>query len=321
MGGQRERLPLAVVLVALLVWPLAAFGGRSAATAVSFGVACLVLAALVRPRLDRGLDRSLLALLIVVALPLIPLPASIVALVSPHAAAARRALSIDGGSATGWLPLTLSASDTGWAWIVMAGAAAFFWIARTQFRRGGVRIAVRMVSAIGLGLSLLAIAQAATAGRDIYWRFRTEFEGPLPFGPFVNRNHFATWVIMALPLCLGYIAARSATRSRRSGIREPEKPARACDRSAHGLADGGGRDDGGRAAAVALAIGRARAGRVRSRDGPALPPSADPPAPAESAGDGGDRGGVRPRLGRHPGTSRAPGRRADRRRESPDDLA
>ena len=211
MGGQRERLPLAVVLVALLVWPLAAFGGRSAVTAVSFGMACLVLAVLVRPRLDRGLDGSLVALLIVVALPLIPLPASIVALVSPHAAAARRALSIDGGSATGWLPLTLSAFDTGWAWIVMAAAAAYFWIARTQFRRGGVRLAVRMVSAIGLGLSLLAIAQAATAGRDIYWRFRTEFEGPFPFGPFVNRNHFATWVIMALPLCLGYIAARSAS--------------------------------------------------------------------------------------------------------------
>ena len=221
MGGQRERLPLAVALVALLVWPLAAFGGRSAATAVSFGVACLVLAALVRPRFGRGVDRSLLALLMVVALPLIPLPASIVALVSPHAAAARRALSIDSVSATAWLPLTLSASDTGWAWIVMAGAAAYFWIARTQFRRGGVRIAARMVSAIGLGLSLLAIAQAATAGRDIYWRFRTEFEGPLPFGPFVNRNHFATWVIMALPLCLGYIAARSATRAEDPGFASP----------------------------------------------------------------------------------------------------
>ena len=221
MGGQRERLPLAVVLVALLVWPLAAFGGRSAVTAVSFGVACLVLAVLVRPRLDRGLDRSLLALLIVVGLPLIPLPASMVTLVSPHAVAARRALSIDGASATAWLPLTLSASDTGWAWIVTAGAAAYFWIARTQFRRRGVRITVRMVAAIGLGLSLLAIAQAATAGRDIYWRFRTEFDGPLPFGPFINRNHFATWVIMALPLCLGYIAARSATGSEQQEFANP----------------------------------------------------------------------------------------------------
>ena len=37
-------------------------------------------------------------------------------------------------------------------------------------------------------------------------------EGPLPFGPFVNRNHFATWVIMAAPLCFGYIIARAARR-------------------------------------------------------------------------------------------------------------
>ena len=66
---------------------------------------------------------------------------------------------------------------------------------------------------MGFAVSLLAIAQAATAGRNIYWRFPTEFEGPLPFGPFVNRNHFATWVIMALPLCLGYIAARAGSKS------------------------------------------------------------------------------------------------------------
>jgi O-antigen ligase len=55
----------------------------------------------------------------------------------------------------------------------------------------------------------VAIAQAATAGRMIYWHFRTEYEGPLPFGPFVNRNHFATWTIMAAPVCLGYIVARA----------------------------------------------------------------------------------------------------------------
>ena len=92
-----------------------------------------------------------------------------------------------------------------------------FAAARALFRRGGVRRTVRMVSAAGFAVSLLAIAQAATAGRDIYWRFRTEFEGPLPFGPFVNRNHFATWAIMALPLCLGYIAARAG-----AGTGEPE---------------------------------------------------------------------------------------------------
>ncbi len=117
-------------------------------------------------------------------------------------------LSIAGGAPGAFQTLTISSSDTAWAWIVTASAIAMFAAARTLFRRSGVRRTVRMVSAVGFAVSLLAIAQAATAGRDIYWRFRTEFEGPLPFGPFVNRNHFATWAIMALPLCLGYIAAR-----------------------------------------------------------------------------------------------------------------
>jgi hypothetical protein len=76
--------------------------------------------------------------------------------------------------------------------MVTAGAAAMGWTALALFRRGGVRETVRLVSAAGFAVSLLAIAQAATAGRAIYWRFTTEHEGPLPFGPFVNRNHFAT---------------------------------------------------------------------------------------------------------------------------------
>jgi hypothetical protein len=224
-------------LLTLVVWPLAAFGGRSASTAVPFSLTCIVFAAFLKsrlggrlgpqlgyrlgpqlgyrlgPQLGYRLGHALIGLLAVVALPLLPLPASLLALVSPHATPVRSALSIDTGAAGAFHPLTISASDTGWAWIVTAGATAFFWSAWAVFRRGGVRRTVRMVSAVGFAVSVLAIAQAATAGREIYWRFRTEFEGPLPFGPFINRNHFATWAIMALPLCLGYIAARTGART------------------------------------------------------------------------------------------------------------
>jgi putative inorganic carbon (HCO3(-)) transporter len=226
-------MPLRFVLFALLVWPLAAFGGRAASTAVPFGLTCLALAIFLKsqlggrlgsqlggrlgPRSGGRLDGALVGMLALIALQVVPLPASIVALVSPHAALVGSALSIDGRAPSAFRPLTISASDTGWAWIVTAGATAFFWMARAQFGRGGVRRTVRMVSALGFAVSLLAIAQAATAGRDVYWRFRTEFEGPLPFGPFINRNHFATWVIMALPLCLGYIAARSGARAKQPG--------------------------------------------------------------------------------------------------------
>src|SRR4030095_10919700 len=85
-----------------------------------------------------------------------------------------------------------------------------FVAARSVLAHGGLRQTVRGITAVGLGFSAIAIAQAATAGRLIYWRFPTEYEGPLPFGPFVNRNHFATWTIMAAPLCFGYIMTRTA---------------------------------------------------------------------------------------------------------------
>jgi len=219
--GDSRHVPLRYVLFALLVWPLVAFGGRSASTAVAFGAVSLIVAAVValrpggraRQRPAGGIDGrpglAIVALLCVILLQLVPLPAPLVATVSPHAALVRSALSIDGRHPGAWHPLTLSSWDTGWAWIVTAGAAALGWMAVAVFRRGGVRETVRLISAAGFAVSLLAIAQAATAGRAIYWRFTTEYEGPLPFGPFVNRNHFATWTIMALPVCLGYIAARA----------------------------------------------------------------------------------------------------------------
>jgi hypothetical protein len=209
VGADRSRRLRIVTLVALVAWPLVAFGGRSVLTATSVGLTCIVLTALNRPRLGGTVDRLLTALLLTVAIQILPLPASVVGMLSPHAETLTSAMSIAGSTSAGFRPLTLSQAETGWAWIVIAGAIALFWLARAQFRRGGVREAVRLIAGLGFAVSLLAIAQAATAGRDIYWRFRTEFEGPLPFGPFVNRNHFATWVIMALPLTLGYIAARS----------------------------------------------------------------------------------------------------------------
>jgi putative inorganic carbon (HCO3(-)) transporter len=33
--------------------------------------------------------------------------------------------------------------------------------------------------------------------------------GARPYGPFVNRNHLATWIIMACPLAFGYLLARA----------------------------------------------------------------------------------------------------------------
>ncbi len=200
-----------LLLAALLVWPLAAFGGRSQATAWAFGLTCVATALIVRARFQiaDALDRSLAILMGALALQLLPLPYFIPAILSPHLEQLHGRLTIGASGPISWLPLSIDVGSTSWALIVLVGAIALFLVARTQFDESGLRRTVRLVSAIGFALSLFAVAQAATAGRRIYWRFPTEVEGPLPFGPFVNRNHFATWIIMALPLCLGYLAART----------------------------------------------------------------------------------------------------------------
>lgn len=197
----------------LLLWPLAAFGGRGAATAIPFSLSCILFALALRPAVAsrgpaRALDLAALATAAVVALQGLPLPRGVVDFLSPHAALVRRALALE-PSAPAWLPFSIDARATLWASAVTAGAIALFFAARAVLARGGLRQIVRGISVLGFLFSFVAIAQAATAGRLIYWRFPTEYEGPLPFGPFVNRNHFATWVIMAAPLCLGYLVARA----------------------------------------------------------------------------------------------------------------
>ncbi len=165
------------------------------------------------PAIGGALDRALLILSAATLVQLLPLPG----FVSPEAVRVRTALSLTPYLEPTWGPLTIHVPHTAAAAIKLLGAGALFFAARERFATGGVRRAVRAIAAIGLGVSLLAIAQSATAGRSIYWLFETEHEGPLPLGPFVNRNHFATWAIMAIPLCLGYTAAHA--RAHRSSVR------------------------------------------------------------------------------------------------------
>ena len=204
----------------LLLWPLAAFGGRSAGAAIVFAFGSILLAIRLRPANlahhgSRHLDRIVLAIGFAIALQATPLPAPIVNAISPHAVLVHQRLTLLPSTSTS-MPLSIDARSTLWAGVIVLGTIALFFAARTIVASGGLRQTVRGISALGFVFSALALAQAATAGRFIYWRFRTEYEGPLPFGPFVNRNHFATWIIMAAPLCLGYMMARGG-----SGPEEP----------------------------------------------------------------------------------------------------
>lgn len=60
---------------------------------------------------------------------------------------------------------------------------------------------LRAVAAIGATLALLFVAQQYTAHGKVFWLFASGFEEGV-VGPFVNRNQFAAWVELLLPIAL-----------------------------------------------------------------------------------------------------------------------
>jgi hypothetical protein len=145
----------------------------------------------------------------------VPLPAGIVDRLSPSDRTIWQALSLV--PVTGALPLSTDLAGTCRALGIAGGVFLVFVIGRRVFAGGGTRVAVRGIATAGLLLAAVSLAQDATAHGLIYWRWNPG-EGPRPFGPFLNRNHFATWMVMAIPLCLGYLVAHASAHKRRETL-------------------------------------------------------------------------------------------------------
>lgn len=114
----------------------------------------------------------------------------------------------------GWTPLTLSTVDT-WRGIgFVASLLALHATAAIVFaRRAAQERFCRFVACLGTVLALHALAQKASGSRLIYGVYRPiESDGSNNiFGSFVNRNHFAGYMLLVVPLAFG-LAVESARR-------------------------------------------------------------------------------------------------------------
>jgi O-antigen ligase len=164
-------------------------------------------------RSTRVVDIGLGLVLVAIALQLVPLTAGVRDRVSPAAAAYDRAMRLDAAVDLGG-PLSIDPAATVLALIFVAAIVLLFWCARTMFRLGGIRTTIHAVAWIGLFVSPLAIVHHVIPlpGIDLAWGLTAR--GLRPYGPFVNRNDFAGWLIMAIPLTLGYAFARIHSRHR-----------------------------------------------------------------------------------------------------------
>jgi O-antigen ligase len=189
--------PLLAVLGVLGLWGLfgpTGFGRRRASGALAMGLALLVAA---------------------VALQLVPLSSQRLLAVSPATDAFLRqydlayAIAAPGGQAAAH-SLSIAPARTRLGLLLLLGFSVFLLGLTRTLDGSKLRRLLPGIVILGVALAMIGIIQKPLFSGRIYG-----FWAPLarpglssdvnPFGPFVNRNHFAGWMLMALPLALGYL--------------------------------------------------------------------------------------------------------------------
>jgi len=226
--GSQEQGLMAASTVLALAWGALSYGAVYSWAYWPLLAACAAIGlwGLIRRGHKAPLNTSLVwglaAILAAVAIQILPLPRTLLLALSPSTDAFLRdydllyEASIAAGGAPSH-PLSIDPSAT-WRGIVFVAALSVFFLGlvRGLNRRQTEQIVMGIIVFSG-GLALLALVQRAVSPGSIYGRV-----APGAFGPFANRNHFAGWMLMALPLALGHVASRSsrALRGATAGWRE-----------------------------------------------------------------------------------------------------
>jgi len=230
--GRGPRLVTAGA-VGLTAWGALAFGSPYpwAYTPLAIGAAAVGLAALWVTRhtaLAPGQVPPLLALgLVALAalLQLIPLPATVCNTLSPanqqllartDIAYASALITPSAGDVTSRpRPLSIDPTATERALLLLCAFLLLLWgLTRFTNRYGALHFA-RWIVGLGMLLALIGIIQKAVLGDDVYGGMKVYgFWAPYgrmakPFGPFVNRNHYAGWMLMVVSVAIGYLLAQA----------------------------------------------------------------------------------------------------------------
>jgi hypothetical protein len=226
---------ISIATVLLVAWGALAFGAvypwaytpLLAGCAALGGGAWLIASRLRAP--DRHVRALIVCLGLVIAggvLQLIPLAPGVRQTISPaseaflqandlaySSASARHAQTGIGGAtaiASRRRPLSINSHGT-LKGILFAAAFTLLLAGLTRYFGGhGTGAIPSLIIGFGVVLALVGIVQKAVLGDHaymgmrIYGFWRPQSLLTTPFGPFINKNHFAGWMVMALPLAVGY---------------------------------------------------------------------------------------------------------------------
>ncbi|MEO5896076.1 MAG: O-antigen ligase family protein [Vicinamibacterales bacterium] len=224
---------MTAAVMALVAWGALAFGAVYPWAYTPLLAGCALVGALglllnrTKP-FPCGTGPATLALVVVLAaglLQLVPLPSTVLRTISPSTLEFLQRYTVGYDDASHPLSLVPQSTAIGLAFLacftlLLAGLTA-------ALSRSGVRRLAQSLVAFGVLLALVGIIQKATLGEHAWGGMKIYgFWTPVnllstPFGPYVNKNHFAGWMLMGLPLALGFALglAEQGTRHISSGWR------------------------------------------------------------------------------------------------------
>jgi O-antigen ligase len=199
------------LLVAAIAWGAFAFGSvypwaywSLSAALVSVAMLSL-LAASARPSLHLGpLTFALTLFAAAAACQLVSVPSEWLRILSSRALDVVSTFDLAAAAHPDRHPLSIAPQLTATGLVLFASFSLLVVGSARLVTIRGPRALAHAVAIIGVLLTMTAIIQKPLFTGKIYG-FWTPEMGRNPFGPFVNKNHFAGWMMMALPVTLGLL--------------------------------------------------------------------------------------------------------------------
>jgi O-antigen ligase len=156
--------------------------------------------------------------LFLVLIQTLPLPSGIVKIISPNTYALRHPFTFD------LSPLTFHLSFVPFAtrieffkWLTLTGLFLFF-LNWKPFNRNIINHLILIIMLVGIAESLYGMLELFSGHRYI---LNLNMQASAVTGTFINRNYFAGYLLMVIPLSIGYFFSREAfQRSRFMGWRQ-----------------------------------------------------------------------------------------------------
>lgn len=209
------------VVLALCAWSVLTFGAVYQwgywTLAIGAMLLCVGLSSrtIIRSRIPRELLMMPMAVLFAaVALQLLPLPATVLEVLSPSTLAVLRQYDLGYSLSPTVHSLSIEPAATRLALLLGITFAGLMLLTASLLSIVGARKLVGGLAVVGVVVALIGIIQRPFFSGQIYGFWEPEHRSN-SFGPFVNPNHFAGWMAMSLSLTMGLMCAQFAHAMRR----------------------------------------------------------------------------------------------------------